>query len=74
MQSHQRFSDKNAFPFPLLVDPRAEVADAYGARKPDSPRNERTVVGIDKRGVIVYYQRGMPNTDEILAGMAGAES
>lgn len=71
MQAHQRFSDKNAFPFPLLVDQRAEVADAYGARKPDGPRNERTVVGIDKAGTVVYYKRGMPSTEEILAAVTG---
>ncbi len=71
MQAHQRFSDKNAFPFPLLVDEGTQVADAYGARKPDTLRNERTVVGIDKAGTVVYYQRGMPSTDAILAAVTG---
>lgn len=71
MQAHQRFSDKNAFHFSLLVDEKAEVANAYGARKPDTPRNERTVVGIDKAGTVVYHQRGMPSTDAIIAAMTG---
>ena len=72
MKSHQRFSDKHYFHFPLLVDEGTEVAEAYGARKPNSQGNQRTVVGIDKRGVVVYYQRGMPSTDEILAAMQPA--
>ena len=31
----------------------------------------RTVVGVDKSGVVVYYQRGMPSTDDILRGVTG---
>ena len=72
MKSHKRFSDKHGFPFSLLVDVGAEVAMAYGARMLQNIMPLRTVVGIDKRGVVVYYQRGMPSTDEILAGLTGA--
>ena len=72
LKSHQRFSEKNNFPFSLLVDDGGEVGQAYGARTLQKIAPLRTVVGIDKRGVVVYYQRGMPSTDEILVGMAGA--
>ena len=71
LKSHQRFSDKHELPFPLLVDEGGEVSQAYGARTLQKLAPLRTVVGIDKRGVVVYYQRGMPSTDEILAAMAG---
>ena len=74
MKSHQRFSDKHDFPFSLLVDPGGEVGQAYGARTLQKIAPLRTVVGIDKRGVVIYYQRGMPSTDEILEGIAGAAS
>ena len=70
MRSHERFSEKHSFPFSLLVDEGGEVGMAYGARAIQTlttPR--RTVVGIDKRGVVVYYQRGMPSTEDILAGL-----
>ena len=72
MKSHQRFSNKHGFPFPLLVDEGGEVGQAYGARTLQKLAPLRTVVGIDKRGVVVYYQRGMPSTDHILQGLAAA--
>lgn len=74
IKSHQRFSDKHGFPFSLLVDKGGEVGLAYGARTLQKVAPIQTVVGIDKRGVVVYYQRGIPSTDEILAGLAGAAS
>ena len=74
MKSHQRFSDRHNFSFPLLVDEGGEVTLAYGAKTLHNLVPLRTVVGIDKRGIVVYYQRGMPSTDEILAAMTGAAS
>ena len=71
MKSHERFSEKHGFPFSLLVDDGGEVGMAYGTRTLNKLAPLRTVVGIDKRGVVVYYQRGMPSTEEILAGIAG---
>ena len=70
MKSHERFSEKHGFPFSLLVDEGGEVGMAYGTRTLNKLAPLRTVVGIDKRGVVVYYQRGMPSTEEILAGIA----
>ena len=72
MKSHLRFSAKHGFPFDLLEDAGSAVALAYDARILHNHYTKRTVVGIDKRGVVVYYQRGMPSTEEILAGIAGA--
>lgn len=71
MRSHARFSEKHGFPFSLLVDESGEVGMAYGARALRKLTVlRRTVVGIDKRGMVVYYQRGMPSTEDILAGIA----
>ena len=36
------------------------------------PIVNRTVVGIDGDGVVRYYRRGMPPTDEIIAALTGA--
>ncbi len=74
MKSHQRFSDRHNFSFPLLVDEGGEVTMAYGAKTLHNLLPLRTVVGIDKAGRVIYYQRGMPSTDEILAAMTGGES
>jgi len=29
----------------------------------------RTVVGIDREGIVRFYERGMPGTDKILAAL-----
>ena len=71
LKSHERFSEKHGFPFSPLVDEGGEVGMAYGTRTLNKLAPLRTVVGIDKRGVVVYYERGMPSTEEILAGIAG---
>ena len=71
MKSHERFSEKHGFPFSLLVDEGGEVGMAYGTRTLNKLAPLRTVVGIDKSGVVVYYQRGMPSTDDILRGVTG---
>jgi len=64
-ESHQKFIQKYNFPFPLLVDSDKEVAHAYGCE--GDSYVQRTVYGIDKNGSIVFAQRGMPSTDEILS-------
>ena len=73
MKSHQRFSEKHGFPFDLLVDAGSAVALAYDTRVLHNHYTKRTVVGVDKGGVVVYYRRGMPSTEEILAGIAARQ-
>ena len=74
IDSHLRFSDKHGFPFDLLVDTGSAVALAYDARTLYNHHTRRTVVGVDKSGVVVYYQRGMPSPDDVLRGVTGAAS
>ena len=64
--SHRKFRENHDFPFPLLADTDGAMIRAYGARGALGI-TERTVYGIDKRGVIVFAERGMPKTDAILA-------
>jgi len=68
-RAHRSFAERLRLPSPLLVDRGLTVAQRYGA-----VRNfglvklvKRTVVGIERDGRIVFYERGMPSTDEILA-------
>lgn len=64
-ESHQKFSEKNHFKFPLLVDLNSSVADHYHAK--GTLMNKRTVYVIDKQGLIVFAKRGKPPVDDILA-------
>lgn len=68
--SHRRYAKDKGFPFLLLVDAGGKVAEAYGVKGPTGT-NQRTVVLVDKGGVIRYYQRGMPSDSEILAVIDG---
>ena len=70
---HQEFSEKHGMRTPLLVDGNGAVAKAYDALMPVPILRiiNRTVVGIDRDGVVRYYERGMPPTSEIIGAMSG---
>lgn len=56
--SHESFSDKHGFRFPLLADTDKEVAGAYGILGPlGFPR--RSVFVIDREGVVRYAHRAI---------------
>jgi peroxiredoxin Q/BCP len=72
--SHQRFVARYNLTAPLLVDKGLATAAAY-----DAVVNlgliriiNRTVVGIGRDGKIVFFKRGSPSTDEILAAVGAA--
>lgn len=69
--SHQKFIKKHGLKTPLLVDKGLEVAGQYDAVMGLGPLKiiNRTVVGIDLEGRVVFYKRGTPNTREILAAI-----
>jgi peroxiredoxin Q/BCP len=73
-ESHRRFSERYAFKTPLLLDGGGRVSRAYDALMPIPLVTivNRTVVGIDRDGLVRFYRRGMPSTDAILAAMGGA--
>ncbi len=66
MKSHQNFSDKNEFNFPLLVDEERKITCAFGAEKTPEKGTQRTVYIIDKDGTVRYAKRGMPTDEELL--------
>jgi hypothetical protein len=59
---------------PLLVDTGGTVSRAYDALMPIPFMTlvNRTVVGVDRDGVVRFYERGMPSTSTILQAMTGA--
>jgi peroxiredoxin Q/BCP len=58
VESHEKFSGKHGFEFPLLADTDKTVASAYGTLGPIGfPR--RSVFIIDKHGVVQYAHRAL---------------
>lgn len=65
LESHARWAQEMGFRFPICVDAEKKVATAYGALKPEGGI-QRTVVLVNKQGVVTWVQEGMPSTEEIL--------
>jgi len=58
VESHEKFSDKHGFKFPLLADTDKSVAAAYGTLGPlGFPR--RSVFIVDSNGVVRYAHRAI---------------
>jgi peroxiredoxin Q/BCP len=72
--THKKFSEKHGFKTPLLLDDHGKVSRAYDALMPVPIVTivNRTVVGIDREGVVRFYERGMPATSTILTAMGAA--
>jgi peroxiredoxin Q/BCP len=64
-ERHARFAGKHQFPFPLLADSGGKIAAAYGCRGLFG-MIRRTVYALDRRGRVVFAQRGNPAPEEIL--------
>jgi peroxiredoxin Q/BCP len=73
-ETHKKFAERHAMRTPLLVDDRGATSRAYDVLMPVPIITvvNRTVVGIDREGIVRYYQRGMPPTSEIIGAMAAA--
>jgi peroxiredoxin Q/BCP len=70
MASHQRFVEKQAYPFSILVDADKTMARAYHALK-DEGGIQRTVYIIDTQGIIQFAEQGMPSDETLLAVLRG---
>lgn len=66
LKSHESFTEKEGYPFPILVDADRTMAADYQALKENGTSIQRTVYIIDGNGVIQFAKQGMP-TDEQLA-------
>jgi peroxiredoxin Q/BCP len=74
--THKKFAERHNMRTPLLVDAGGAVSRAYDALMPIPLITvvNRTVVGIDRDGVIRFYERGMPPTDRIIAAFAAQKA
>lgn len=72
--THKRFAERHNMKTPLLVDAGGTIARAYDALMPIPLLSiiNRTVVGIDREGVVRFYERGMPSTAKILSAMGAS--
>lgn len=67
--SHQKFIDKNGFPFELIVDEKRKIARQYDALMLLGYVVNRTVIAINKEGKVVFYERGYPTNDAIIKAL-----
>jgi len=69
--SHQKFINNYNFPFDLLIDTNHQVATKYQSLKSffGKPITSRSVVLINKEGLIIYLKRGLPEDKDILAAL-----
>lgn len=66
-ESHKKFISKYGLKNPILVDEGRKVISEYGALGQFMGRanTKRTVVLIDKEGIIRWIERGLPSHEEI---------
>ncbi len=71
---HAQFAAKYQLPFPLLADTGSRIAAAYGCSTLFGLLIRRTVYVIDKRGRVIFAQRGKPAVAVIRAALHAAPS
>ena len=69
VEKQRAYCTRKRLQFPILSDPGGKVAKQYKAHMIWLPFNLRTVVVIDPQGIICYWKRGLPDTDEILTAI-----
>jgi len=58
IETHTKFAKQYNFRFPLISDEKKIIKKLYGT--------ERITYLIDKKGIIRYIQKGVPNNDDFL--------
>jgi peroxiredoxin Q/BCP len=64
VESHEKFAEKQSYPFPILVDAERSMARDYHAQKPEGGI-QRTVYILDKDGIVRYAKQGLPPDTEL---------
>ncbi len=74
--SHEKFVDKYHLKNPLLVDAGRKVIKEYDAIGNffGHETTKRTVVIVDKAGIVVYYVHGLPSHSELKKALEAANS
>lgn len=68
-ESHEKFIKKHKLTSHLLIDEDKKISTRYGAIKTffGNPVIKRTVVLVDRQGIIRYLKRGLPPNEEMLS-------
>ena len=69
LTSHESFSEKYGYQFPILVDAEKSMASDYSVIKADGG-TQRTVYVIDKAGIIRFGEQGMVKHEALKAVLA----
>ncbi len=77
--SHKGFAEKHNLPLTLLADETGEVVGKYAVKSWLPGRSARSVVVVDKSGVVRYHKTEAvslfrPKNDDILAAIAQANA
>jgi thioredoxin-dependent peroxiredoxin len=61
LDAQKAFADRwNGFRFPLIADPDASIATAYGVLRPDAPRAKRQTVVVAEDGTVLKTYVDVP--------------
>ena len=72
LEHHRKFSDKHDYDFPLVVDEDGSIRKAYDVGKIlGFAMQQRIVYVIDQSGSIVFAEKGLRPTEEIIGVLAG---
>jgi len=74
LSKHQDYAQKYGFPFPLVADETKTICKEYGVLVPIVGFVSRTVMLIDKQGVLRYSKTGMPSDETLLKELEQIES
>ncbi|MCR8643886.1 peroxiredoxin [Paenibacillus sp. N1-5-1-14] len=70
VESHQGFADKHQYNFPILSDRDESIRKMYGITKFLFLMQQRVVIVVGKNGQIIFAEKGLRPTEEILAVLA----
>jgi peroxiredoxin Q/BCP len=66
VKSHQNYSEKMGFNFPILSDPDRKALTEYKAAKADGKGVLRTVYALDPKGRVIFAERGHADLNKVL--------
>jgi thioredoxin-dependent peroxiredoxin len=75
LEHHRQFAEKNNYDFPLVVDNGGDIRKSYGVGKfLGLIAQQRVVFIIDQEGKIIFAEKGLRPTEEILGVLQSLSS
>lgn len=73
MTSHANYAAKKGYGFPILADPGEKTIAAFKSQKPTGKGVLRTVYAVNRKGKIIFAERGQAGYEDVLAAIRNAE-